>query len=203
MKKSQFFLVILTNLLLIGCVPMRPATNMPSNKVVTWPIRQQGLQQITNWQLSGAVAVRTPQKAFSASVNWQQQKNSCCYTLNLLGPLGIGAVILTGNATQITLQEDNGQIYTASTPEQLLQLHLGWQLPIANLYYWVRGLPAPNAPAQMSFDSFNHVTSLQQQGWQITYLSYTGVGLYDLPNKIFMRNGPVQIRLVISTWRVQ
>ncbi|OGT31858.1 MAG: outer membrane lipoprotein LolB [Gammaproteobacteria bacterium RIFCSPHIGHO2_12_FULL_35_23] len=201
MKQLSGLLLICISLILVGCAPRQPAIMLPNNQVTTWPLRQQALMRINNWQINGAVAIRTPQKALSASINWLQQ-GACCYQLHLFGPLDIGAISLIGSSYEIILKESNGKIYTASNPEQLLQTQLGWQLPLTNLYYWVRGLPAPGISATTTFDKFNHLSSLQQQGWQINYLSYTSVGKNDLPSKIFMQNGAISVRLIISQWQL-
>jgi outer membrane lipoprotein LolB len=199
MKFLKITLLLLACMLLAACVSMRPATISAQNKKIPWSRRKFDLNQITAWKLSGAVAVKLPSKAFTASLNWRQ-KNTGRYTLNLFGPLGVGAVVLNGEPGEVILQNSSGQKFMAATPEQLLRDHMGWSLPVSNLYYWVRGLPAPGLPDKIKLDQFGHLKTLQQQGWIINYLRYTAVGKNDLPSKIEMNNKRMSVKIVISSW---
>lgn len=185
-------------LLLSGCATqLQPHQIAPS---LTWKQRQIQLKHIQTWQVSGATAIQTQQQAQSASLSWQQISRQQ-YVIDLFGPLGLGAVKLTGNANIVTLYA-NQRLYTANSPEQLLEENLGWQLPVSNLYYWIRGLPAPSLPAKMSFDSQHHLKTLTQQNWLINYISYQTVNDIDLPKKITLTNNLARVTVVISHWTI-
>ncbi len=130
---------------------------------------------------------------------WQQQKRD--YQVSLFGPFGVGRTTLNGTPTALTLLAA-GKEYKAQTPERLMQQVLGWQLPVTNLYFWVRGLPAPNSPASTTFDAYHHLIELKQQGWQIQYERYTAIQGIDLPSKLRLKSGQLQVKLVISSWKL-
>ncbi|MBL4647973.1 MAG: outer membrane lipoprotein LolB, partial [Gammaproteobacteria bacterium] len=171
--------------LLMGCVtvpaPEGQLRNMP------WPQRQQQLLHIQQWQVRGAIAIHNGQQAQSANLFLQQKKRQ--YRLQIFGPLGMGRIILEGDNKKVSLQANNGHIFTAHNAEMLLQQQLGWTLPVSNLYYWLRGLPAPHVAATLHFDSYQHLQFLQQQGWMIHYVLYSDVHGIDLPSKIVMQRG--------------
>lgn len=191
-------LIILITLALTACATV--ATNQaPLNKTMSWSERQQELAAIQDWTFSGAVAIRSPHRGVNASINWQQKTGD--YQIELFGPLGAGHVQLSGQPNQARLTMADAKSYTANSAETLLQQHAGYRLPVSNLFYWVRGMPAPGAQATTQFDQYNHLIQLQQQGWNIRYSDYVGVRGVDLPNILNLARPGFTIRLVIKQWK--
>lgn len=184
-------------LALSGCVTM-PAKQHALNKHLSWEQRQTELSAIKAWTVKGAIGVHNKREGWSASVNWRQQQDS--YKLQLYGPLGAGQVRLSGRPGSVSLTTADNKSAHASSGDQLLYQQTGWRLPVDNLRYWVRGIPAPGMPASENLDNYNHLRQLQQQGWTISYQRYTAVNGMDLPSKIQFVRGNVKIRLVISRW---
>lgn len=195
----RLLLIIFISILLSSCITL-PADQGALHQNVSWPTRVKHIEKIQAWQLYGAIAIKTSQAGQAASFNWQQQANQH-YTIGLYGPLGAGRVTLIGTPNQVSLTA-NGKQYHAKTPESLMQDVLGWQLPVHNLYYWIRGIPAPNLPATRQFDAANRLSKLEQQGWQVTYLQYTGVNGVDLPTKIMLKNQQLSVKVVLSSWQL-
>ena len=193
MKKLSILMICA---LLSSCATL-PAKKGALNTSMSWSARQQQLKTVKQWHLTGAIAIKTPGHGQSASLAWQQAKNN--YKINVFGPLGAGRVTLSGMPNRVTLQA-NGKHYEAATPEALMQKVLGWHLPISNLIYWVRGLPATNAAAKEHFDAYHHLSALQQQGWQVQYLRYTNVDGIDLPSSIMLKQGELTVKIIISNW---
>lgn len=176
-----------------------PAKKGPLNQRMSWQARQHQLHPIQHWTINGAMGINMPNYAQAASMVWQQQARD--YQVSLFGPFGVGRTTLTGTPTAVTLLA-SGKQYKAKTPEKLMQEVLGWQLPVTNLYFWVRGLPAPNSPATTTFDAFHHLTELKQQGWKILYLRYTAIKGVDLPSKLVLQHGQLQVKFVIAKWQL-
>ena len=201
MKKQYLsFLLMLTILVtfLSACTTM-PAGNPPYNQQIPWKTRQQQLKQIRSWAIDGLIALQNDHQRQSANVTWLQKDQD--YTISVFGPLGLGGAVLQGNPNIVTLEQADGKKVTAKTPEALIEKTSQWLLPVSNLYYWVRGLPAPTLSQNTKFDQYNHITELQQQGWHIDYRHYTGVNGQDLPSEILLERKPLRIRLVISHWK--
>lgn len=201
LKLIRFITILFASSLLSACASfVTPAGRSANNETMSWQARKTQLNRIHAWRISGAVAIKTKQQAFTASLNWRQ-RNYANFKIYLFGPLGMGAVTLFGAPSNVVLHANN-QKYTAQSASQLLQQQLGWQLPVNNLYYWVRGLPAPGSVNRIRYDRFHHITYLNQRGWRIHYLQYTGVGRYDLPSKIYLQNRYMSGRLIISRWTI-
>lgn len=192
-------ILILINLLLLAGCATTPMSDAPINKNMSWTARQTELNRLQNWHAQGAVAVRYNGHAQTANVDLIQ--TGANYHMELYGPLGAGRVRLEGQPGKVILKASTGAITHAKTPEALLQKQLGWSLPINNFYYWLRGLPAPKLPNHIVFDHYNHIAVLQQQGWSIHYLRYSGINGIDLPTKIIMKNESLQATIVVSQWQ--
>lgn len=200
MQSMRFISVLIITLLLSGCITL-PANQGSLHKNISWPSRVKKLKQIQAWHLFGAIAIKTPEASQTASFNWQQQTNGQ-YSIGLYGPLGAGRVTLVGSHENVSLIA-HGKHYQAATPESLMQKVLGWQLPMRNLSYWIRGIPAPSITAKQQFDSAERLSQLQQQGWMIEYLQYTGVHGVDLPTKIVLHNQQLTVKIVLSSWKTR
>lgn len=170
----------------------------PLNQQLTWPERKAQLQQVTDWEAKGLVGIRYQGKAQSANV--YMTVDNTHYQLQLYGPLGADRVIIEGSQHAVSMRTSDGKILKASSPEKLLQQQLGWSLPVSNMLYWLRGLPAPNIKSNISYDQYNHIKSMHQQGWLIYYMRFAGVQGNDLPTKILMQNEKLRATIVISSW---
>ena len=87
-------------------------------------------------------------------------------------------------------------------PKFSLVKETGWNLPVSDLAYWIRGLPAPGSEAVKHFDQFHHLIELDQKGWRIQYLRYSNVNQIDLPTKIFMNYPRMSVKIVINSWQI-
>jgi outer membrane lipoprotein LolB len=201
MHTLRWLVVCFCSIILTSCATLTsqrqqaPAVQAPSP---SWEKHVQTVSDIKTWDLKAQIAIRQEPKAWSASLQWQQQQQN--YHIALFGPLGTHAYELTGQPGKVQLAGANGKTFTASTPEQLLLEQSGSELPVSNLYYWIRGIPVPNMPAQKQFDASNRLISLQQQGWTIHYLGYTTVNSIDVPDKVFLNNQQLSVKIAINQW---
>ncbi len=189
-------LLILT---LTSCATTETTAPLAQSKPIPTEKRQQTLSSIQNWNLQGAIGIRTPQDNVSASLNWQQRNTA--YTIAMDAPLGAGSFILTGQPGHVNLAMSNGQRFTANSPETLLAEQLHWRLPVSNMYYWVRGLPVPSIASQKRLDEYGHIVELDQAGWQIHYLGFTTINGIDVPSKLTLNtSSSISVRVVINKW---
>lgn len=156
--------------------------------------------KLSSWEISGAMAARSKGKGWSASLNWSQRGLSS-YHIRLSGPLGSGTVLITRSGGAVTLR-DGPKTASSSNAESLLKQQTGLSLPVTNLYYWVRGIPAPGAVQGKKYDSSGHLLALRQGGYAIDYQRYTTVANAALPSSIRLQGNGLFIKLVIKKWRV-
>ncbi|RMO05971.1 Outer-membrane lipoprotein LolB [Pseudomonas cichorii] len=164
-----------------------------------WREHKQQLSSLDGWQINGKVGIRAPGDSGSGTLFWLQRQDY--YDIRLSGPLGRGAARLTGRPGGVTLEVANQGRYEATSPETLLQDQLGWKLPVSHLVWWVRGLPAPDSKSRLTLDDDSRLASLEQDGWQVEYLSYAEQNGYWLPERIKLHGQDLDVTLVIKDWQ--
>jgi outer membrane lipoprotein LolB len=80
---------------------------------------------------------------------------------------------------------------------------MGWTMPVEGMRYWAIGLPAPDSkPERQQLDDQGRLLELSQSGWTIEYRRYQPVGEVELPDKIFMQNHKLNVKLVVERWQL-
>lgn len=154
----------------------------------------------SSWDLSGAIAARSKTKSWTASVNWLQ-RGASSYQIRLFGPLGSGTVLVERQGGLISFR-DGPKSATSSDASQLLRQQTGVSIPVNNLYYWVRGIPAPGAVQSAKRNQANQLVLLRQAGFTVEYLSYQSFGQTILPSIIKLQGNGVFMKLVIKRWKI-
>lgn len=198
MRKYFYISLILAVFLLTGCATqMEPPFDHQTYQKQPWKLRRVKISDKVNWYNQGAVSITSSGKTQMGSFSWKQRGDQ--YAINIYGPLNLGAIGIAGSPGAVTLVKPNGR-FTAPNAETLMQAQLGWYLPVSNMYYWIRALPAPGKEDDATYDNFGHLIMLQQQGWTIQYQAYQSCGDADFPRKIIMDNQALHVKLVISNW---
>ncbi|MCQ4281108.1 lipoprotein insertase outer membrane protein LolB [Pseudomonas stutzeri] len=200
MKLMRNLLISTFALLLAGCAGLGPQESVegPGN-AEDWKAHKAHISEIDGWQISGKIGIQAPQDSGSGTLFWLQRQGY--FDIRLSGPLGRGATRLTGRPDAVALEVAGQGRFEADSPEALVESQLGWQLPVSHLLYWVRGLPAPDSRSRISLDSNGRLASLQQDGWDVQYLSYTEEDGYTLPNRIKLAGRDLKITLVVKDWQ--
>lgn len=177
---------------------MSPPTSR-QRPVPSWQARALDLTTFTTWNMQALIAVRMPNDVWSAHFQWEQKPSS--YTLLLSAPLSVYSLELHGEAEGVTLKMADGKMFSAKTPEVLLQEQTHLNLPVSNLYYWIRSLPVPGKPSQKRWDENHRLIELVQDGWTIRYLQYTAFENRELPQNIQLTTPGWLIKIVVKQWR--
>lgn len=97
---------------------------------------------------------------------------------------------------------DGPKTVTSSNADELLKQQTGVRLPVNNLFYWVRGIPAPGAVQSSQRDAANRLVLLRQAGYTIQYQGYSASSKTALPSRIVLQGNGVMIKLVIKRWKI-
>jgi len=188
----------LTYPLLLACLTACTTPKLPQETPTPTPPSHANVSELKSWELSGAIAAKNNQKGWSASLSWLQQ-NKEHYQIRLFGPLGGGAVMIENNGGIVTYVDGKKKL-SSPNPDSLLEQQTGVRLPVENLYYWVRGMPAPNSTSSTHYDATGHLTELTQAGYTIHYERYTHIHELDLPMKIELHSNEISIKMIIKKW---
>ncbi len=189
---------LLLVLLMAGCstIQKQPARE----PVAAWKAQQRALQQLTDWELRGRIAIRTSEDGFNANLRWRQRGSD--YRIRLSGPFGLGALTLSGDRDGVTLRSRERILLRHGDAETLLYQQTGVRLPVDSLRYWVRAMPQPGVRARVVLDRKGRLKELRQDGWRIRYKRYLRNRGVELPAKLFVDNPRLEVRLVIDRWVV-
>ncbi len=141
----------------------------------------------------GLFSVITPQTAQSGHFLWTQ--NGADFSLELYGPLGLGATYLSQIGDDVVLKTANGQTYNADSAEDLLTQVLGWSMPVSGFTSWLWGKPAPGFPFNATYDDQNRILSLQQEGWSITY-TWSEAG--SVPSRLTLIRNSIKVKILMD-----
>ena len=197
----------LRHLIAIGCLALLSGcAGLTSHETLSgqgnpaqWQAHKAQASQLNGWQISGKVGIRSPRESGSATLFWLQRQDY--FDIRLAGPMGRGAARLTGRPGAVSLDAANQGQFQAESAEALLQQQLGWSLPVAHLFWWIRGLPAEDSKSRLILDSESRLAKLEQDDWQVEYLSYVEQNGYWLNERMKLHGAKLDITLVIKDWQ--
>lgn len=167
-----------------------------------WARQRDQLQQLESWQLGGRVNVRYDNKSYTPRIKWIQEDVE--YQIELWGTFNAGHTTINGRPGYVTL-ENNGNTLSATTPEDIILQQLGYELPVSHLNYWIKGLPAPDSEAELSFNELNQLTAIAQAGWDIIFIDPRQYGAISLPRRVELRRAKndIWLRFVGLNWTLE
>lgn len=182
---------------LAGCATVAPIDTHGKPNITL----QQHLTALQHWNISGKLAVRSPNASESARMQWQQ--NGARFDIHLSGPAGLKATRIHGTPNDVNFEQGEQQLH-ADSIEALSQQLMGWPLPADKLIWWLRGLPAPDSRAQtMRYANDGWLAELTQDGWRIRFSDpQQPKPNVTLPGRIEAERGDTRITLIIKTWQL-
>lgn len=167
---------------------------------LTFDERRARLTAISSWEMRGRIAVDTGDRGFPATFRWRQDGDIS--TLLIRGPLGAGAVEVTGSPDEMIVTA-RGERHVLEDPETELSALLGWWVPVESLRAWLLGLPDPAYPAESRFGRADVLTGLDQRLWRLDYAAYQLAEGLLVPRRIEMTHDRLDVRLTVDDWTVR
>jgi outer membrane lipoprotein LolB len=189
-------LIVFTLLALSACAPVR-VRETPAAQAAQ-AAREAQLEPRTQWTLNAHIGVSNGKDGGSGDLEWVQRGDS--YDFAVHAPVTGRTWKLSGDAHGAILEGVDPQPDADSDPERLLHTRLGWDVPLANLGAWVRGLRAANSSATVEYDAQNLPAVIQQAGWKVEYRDWLTDRDPPLPRKLFASRGSARVRVAIESW---
>ncbi|MDA0279698.1 MAG: lipoprotein insertase outer membrane protein LolB [Proteobacteria bacterium] len=180
--------LLLATALLSACAAIAP----PAEENSDWSRQRNQLQDFDSWELRGRVNVRYDNESHTPRINWLQQNVE--YHIRLWGTFNAGNTLIVGRPGYVTLEND-GETVDASSPEELILRQMGYELPVSQLNYWIKGLPSPDSDFQLSFNELNQLTTIEQADWTINLSDMRQYGEINLPRRVELTRPRNDIRL--------
>lgn len=193
-------IALLMLLLLSGCAapPQRQASM--ADLELLYEQRHQRLAQAVNWELKARLAVSSGDEGGSGHFTWQLAGNYS--EMDFYGALGRGAWRLIADDGMAELTLASGELYRAGSVEELVRNQVGWDIPVDDLAWWVRGLVAPGPFSSRNLDQQGQLSSLTQSGWAIRFERYAPHNGVSLPMRLTASRGDSRVRLAVRDWRL-
>lgn len=187
--------LLFISLFLASCANLPPQNTLQP----LWEIHQQSMEKIDMWQLNGRIFISDEDSAWNARVIWQQRPRN--YQLVFNSPVG-GAMRLIGSEQQVVMNTADNQTFRAETPDKLISEVLNMNIPVQNLYYWIRGIPAPtHRQLDYILNKNGQLQQLEQSGWTVSFKRYVNVDGLALPDKVFLQNADYRVKIAVNQWQ--
>lgn len=183
---------------LAACAPVAVRQPGTAEQLAAQAVRERTLALESDWGIDGRFAASNGQQGGSGSLSWQQQ--GAQYQFVLRAPItgktlrlegGPDGAVLTGVGTASVAGRDAATV---------LRDEFGWDVPVDDLAFWVRGLRAPGAAAILTFGANGLPATLDQDGWHVEYRDWYADRSPPLPRKVYASRDPFSVRVLVGGW---
>jgi outer membrane lipoprotein LolB len=187
--------------LLAGCrtvPPPAPAVIGPGADA-PWPEQYTALSTLENYGLTGRVAVAANGQGFTANLRYHQQQQRADLALD--GPMGIGGMRMQFDDRELSVTNSRGETLDGAAARAEIENRLGFELPLAELRWWLLGIPSPATPAQKNQPADGPIADFQQNGWHVSINSRApGLG-FSLPGRLTVEREGARMKLLVESWQ--
>lgn len=189
---------LLAMLALASCVPTNVRAPGTAAQLAAQAARERQLGAQQDWSLAGRFAAADGQHGGSGSLDWRQQGQN--YQFTLRAPVTGKSVQLQGNPQGAVLTGIGDAPLSGPDARAVLNEEFGWDVPVADLAWWVRGLRAPGRPAILTFGPDGLPATLDQDGWHVDYRDWFSERNPPLPRKVYASRDPYTVRVLVKQW---
>ena len=213
MKVSGFLLAGLAALSMAGCATRGPAVDSPALRdpealaaaQAGQATRSAWLASQPDWSFAGRVAVNANGKGGSGRLDWLQ--TGATYRGALSAPITRQSWRLSGDLPTgaARLEGLEGGPREGADADRLLREATGWDIPVASMVHWARGIADPAMPAEgIEFDNEGRVRTLTQQGWRVDYLDwFPAEGAQPvMPRRMEARRQGATVKVAVDQWQL-
>ncbi|MGH8144969.1 MAG: lipoprotein insertase outer membrane protein LolB [Rhodanobacteraceae bacterium] len=188
----------LAGLLLAACAPVVVRKPGTPEQLAAQAARERALGAQHEWGLHAHFAASDGHHGGSGTLIWDQRGDQ--YQFTLRAPITGKSVRLKGGPSGAVLVGLDGGPLAGANADSVLHKAFGWQVPVADLAYWVRGLRAPGTPARLTFGTNGLPATLDQDGWHVDYRDWYDQRVPPLPRKVYASRDPYTVRVLVEQW---
>jgi outer membrane lipoprotein LolB len=182
-----------------GCVA--PRDRIGESVDVDWLDRRDLLRSLDDWRMEGRIALKTGRDGYNGTLSWEQLEDALDFRFR--GPFGFGGFRIHGDLERLRVKTTGGDEFYLNDPEIEMRERFGWSVPVHSMRFWIVGVSDPAIEGDEVVDEDGYLLELEQGGWDVSYDGYRSHEGFDLPRKIVMVNGDVQIKVVADRWRLE
>jgi len=187
-------------LVLAGCrTAPPPSAVIGPGADAPWPEQRAALEKLDRYSLNGRVAVAANDQGFSGSLRYQQQPARADLAID--GPLGMGGLRVALAGDEVNVANSRGDNLDGSAARAELEQRLGFALPLAQLRWWLLGLPAPGEFTVDQDAVSGEIHGFTQDGWQLSIESRAPALGFALPQRLTVRREGARLKLLVENWQ--
>lgn len=202
---TRFWMAAASLVLLAACAA-QPTKQLPPMDSAVAAARQAqreaGLAPFAAWALQGRVALSNGRDGGSGRIDWRQ--DGARYEVALSAPVTRQSWRLTGDAAGARLEGLQGGTRQGADAGSLLLEATRWEIPVAALASWARGLRADDSHglATLRYAADGRLARIEQGGWVIDYGDWRASAIpgIELPNRLNASRGEARVRLIVDRW---
>jgi len=198
---AQTALAALSGLVLLAGCRTTPTvtTSAGPGADAPWPEQRAALETFARYNLTGRVAVAANGQGFSASLRYAQQPQRSDLALD--GPLGIGGLRVELKGDSLRILTSRGEQLDGVSARAELERRLGFALPLAQLRWWLLGIPAPGEAELEQDATSGEIRGFVQNGWHVTVNSRAPDLGFALPRRLTAEREGARMKLLVEAWR--
>jgi outer membrane lipoprotein LolB len=186
--------------LLAGCrVAPAPAPGPGPGADAPWPEQRAALERLDHFSLNGRVAVAAKGEGFSGALRYQQEPQRSDLALD--GPLGMGGFRVVLDGDQLTISTSRGEQLDGAAARAELEQSLGFSMPIAELRWWLLGIPAPGEASVDADAASGEIHGFLQGGWNISIDARAPALGFALPQRLTATREGARMKLLVDRWQ--
>jgi len=188
-------------LLVAGCrtAPVAPVSGPGPGADAPWPLQRERLETLDRYSLNGRVAVAANGQGFSASLRYLQQPQRAEMALD--GPMGLGGMRLTLEGENLAVATSNGETLDGGAARDEIERRLGFSLPLAEMRWWLLGIPAPGEAALDQDGVTGEIRGFRQNGWQVNVDARAPAMGFALPQRLTAQREGARLKLAVDRWQ--
>jgi len=198
-------LALCFTLTLSGCSVFNDTPPVLSSEQVNlnWTTHQARLTALSNWSISGKLAIFINDDRDTANLYWKQQGED--YSIQLTSFIGTRILSIKKNSQGVEIINHAGDKFTGPVAEQLIEtISPGLHLPISSLQQWIKGNPV-NASYQLNLQNkLAHLIGNDTNNglWDIQYQQYQTFSGVTLPRKLDLKRDNLRLKIAINQWQL-
>jgi outer membrane lipoprotein LolB len=186
---------------LAGCrtAPVAPVIGPGPGADAPWPLQREQLERLDHYSINGRVAVAASGQGFSASLRYQQRPGSAEMALD--GPMGLGGMRLALTGEEVQLTTSSGESLDGGAALAEIENRLGFPMPLAQLRWWLLGVPAPGEAAIDQDAVTGEIRGFRQNGWQVSVDARAPALGFALPQRLTAQREGARMKLAVDRWQ--
>jgi outer membrane lipoprotein LolB len=164
-----------------------------------WPLQRERLERLDRYSLNGRVAVAASGQGFSANLRYQQHPDLAEMALD--GPMGLGGMRLALARDNLRVTTSSGESLDGGEARAEIERRLGFTMPLAELRWWLLGVPAPGEAALEQDSVTGEIRGFQQNGWQVSIETRAPALGFALPRRLIAQREGARLKLAVDQWQ--